>query len=90
MAKNYVDNLSERSRRDCSRRRSKGHWPSRASVGYVDNLATHRIEVDRTRGPLIARLFEWYATGNYSLRTLTAKALPPASVDTQNRPLIDT
>ena len=41
---------------------------------YVDNLATHRIEADPTRGPLIAKLFEWYATGAYSLRAVTAKA----------------
>jgi DNA invertase Pin-like site-specific DNA recombinase len=40
----------------------------------VDDLATHRIEVHPTRGPLITKLFELYATGQYSLRAVTARA----------------
>ncbi len=74
MAKNYVDNLSEEVKKGLLEKAEQGHWPSRAPVGYVDNLATHRIEVDRTRGPMIAKLFEWYASGQYSLKPLTAKA----------------
>jgi site-specific DNA recombinase len=74
MAKNYVDNLSEEVRKGLLEKAEQGHWPSRAPVGYLDNLATHRIEVDRARSALIAKLFEWYATGKYSLKALTAKA----------------
>jgi DNA invertase Pin-like site-specific DNA recombinase len=74
MAKNYVDNLSEEVKKGLLEKAEQGHWPTRAPVGYVDNLATHRIEVDPARGPLIAKLFEWYATGDYSLKALTAKA----------------
>jgi len=32
---------------------------------------THRIEVDPVRGPLVARVFELYATGDYSLKAIT-------------------
>jgi len=74
MAKNYVDNLSEEVKKGLLEKAEQGHWPSRAPVGYLDNLSTHRIEVDPARGPLIAKLFEWYASGNYSLKALTAKA----------------
>jgi DNA invertase Pin-like site-specific DNA recombinase len=74
MAKNYVDNLSEEVKKGLLEKAEQGHWPSRAPVGYVDDLATHRIEIDKTRAPLIAKLFEWYATGEYSLNALTAKA----------------
>jgi site-specific DNA recombinase len=74
MAKNYVDNLSEEVKKGLLEKAEQGHWPTRAPVGYIDNLATHRIEVDRARAPLIAKLFEWYATGEYSLKALTAKA----------------
>ena len=63
MAKNYVDNLSEEVKKGLLEKAEQGHWPSRAPVGYVDNLATHRIDVDRTRGPMISQLFEWYASG---------------------------
>ncbi len=74
MAKNYVDNLSEEVKKGLLEKAEQGHWPSRAPVGYVDNLATHRIEIDNTRAQLIAKLFEWYATGEYSLKALTIKA----------------
>src|SRR5207249_2431861 len=45
-----------------------------APIGYVNNLATHRIEPDPQRAPLIAELFQVYATGAYSLRALLVKA----------------
>jgi DNA invertase Pin-like site-specific DNA recombinase len=57
MAKNYVDNLSEEVKKGLLEKAEQGHWPTRAPVGYVDNLATHRIEIDTTRAPLIAKLF---------------------------------
>lgn len=74
MAKNSVDNLSEEVKKRLLEKAEQGHWPTRAPVGYVDNLATHRIEVDPARGPLITKLFEWYASGEFSLMALTAKA----------------
>jgi hypothetical protein len=43
-------------------------------VGYVNNLQTHRIEPDLVRAPLIARIFELYASGEYSVKGLTVKA----------------
>ena len=74
MAKNYVDNLSEEVKKGAREKAEQGHWPSRAPVGYLDNRTTHRIERDAVRGPLIATLFELYATGAYSLKALTVKA----------------
>ena len=74
MAKNYVDNLSEEVKKGLREKAEQGHWPTKAPVGYVDNLATHRIEVDPVRGPLLTTLFDLYASGQYSLKALTAKA----------------
>jgi hypothetical protein len=37
-------------------------------VGYLNNLQTHRIEPDPVRAPLIAKIFELYATGEYSVK----------------------
>jgi hypothetical protein len=48
--------------------------PTVAPVGYVNNRITHRIDVDPVRGPLVARVFVLYATGAYSLKTITKKA----------------
>ena len=45
-----------------------------APIGYVNNLASHRIEPDKVRAPLIAELFRLYATGDYSLKALVQKS----------------
>jgi len=74
MAKNYVDNLSEEVKKGLREKAEQGHWPTVAPVGYVNNRVTHRIEVDPVRGPLVARVFELYATGNYSLKAITQLA----------------
>lgn len=74
MAKNYVDNLGEEVRKGMLEKARQGHWPSVAPIGYVNSPVTRRIEPDPERAPLVAKLFEWYATGEYSLKALTAKA----------------
>jgi site-specific DNA recombinase len=74
MAKNYVDNLSEEVKKGLREKAEQGHWPTVAPVGYVNNRVTHRIDVDPVRGPLVARVFERYATGNYSLKAITQLA----------------
>jgi hypothetical protein len=42
--------------------------------GYVKNRETHRIDVGAARGPLVARVFERYATGDYSRKAITKLA----------------
>jgi hypothetical protein len=82
MAKNYIDNLGEEVRKGMIEKARQGHWPTVAPVGYQNNLATHRIEPDPGRAPIIVKLFEWYASGEYSLKALTRKA---AAVGLTNR-----
>jgi site-specific DNA recombinase len=45
----------------------QGRYPSFALLGYLNNREMKRIEVDPEVSPLIRKVFEWYATGNYSL-----------------------
>ena len=74
MAKNYVDNLSEEVKKGMREKAEQGHWPSVAPIGYVNNLSTRRIEPDSLRGPLVAEVFRLYASGDYSLKAIVAKA----------------
>ena len=74
MAKNYIDNLSEEVRKGMREKAEQGHWPTVAHVGYLNNSETHRIEVDPIRGPLVARVFEWYAKGDVSLKEVARLA----------------
>lgn len=70
MAKNYVDNLSEEIRKGLNEKARQGHYPLRAPVGYRKEPEGRVLEIDPDKGPLVRRLFEHYATGEYSLSDL--------------------
>ena len=66
MAKNYIDNLSEETRKGMLEKARQGIWPSYAPLGYrnVDGANGKRtIEPDPDLAPVITRMFERYATG---------------------------
>lgn len=89
MAKNYVDNLGEEVRKGMLEKARQGHWPTVAPIGYINSPVTRRIEPDPERAPLITKLFEWYATGEYSLKALTAKAATAGLTNrTSGKPLV--
>ncbi len=69
-AKSYVVNLSENVRRSMEFKRRNGEWGGQAPIGYInirDNQNKSMLILDPERGYLIRRLFEAYATGNYSI-----------------------
>jgi hypothetical protein len=72
MAKNYVDNLSEETRKGMLEKAEQGLWPSFAPLGYVN--AERTILPDAVVAPIIRKIFEWYATGAYSLVEVTKMA----------------
>jgi len=77
MAKNYIDNLSEEVKKGLHTKAAQSLWPSFAPPGYRNAAGEggKRIIVpDPVLGPIVARLFEWFATGEYSLKTLAKKA----------------
>src|SRR3989344_2693909 len=69
-SKYFVDNLRENVKRGLRQKIRRGEWPGRPAVGYVNNLATKKIEVDQTKAPRIRKLFELYSTGNYTFESL--------------------
>jgi site-specific DNA recombinase len=77
MAKNYIDNLSEETRKGMQEKAEQGMWPTMAPLGYL-NVAgpdSKRIIVtDPDVAPIVSKLFEWYATGHCSLREAARKA----------------
>jgi DNA invertase Pin-like site-specific DNA recombinase len=77
MAKNYVDNLSEETRKGMLEKAEQGLWPSYAPLGYrnVEGVDGKRIiEPDPDLAPVVAQLFEWYAEGRRSLREVAKMA----------------
>lgn len=77
MAKNYIDNLSEETRKGMLEKAEQGIYPSSAPLGYKnceakkDGKVLKYLEVDEQRAPIIQKLFRMYATGDCSLALLT-------------------
>ncbi len=77
MAKNYIDNLSEETRKGMLEKAEQGIWPTMAPLGYRNVMGPNGkkiIELDPDTAPAIIKLFEWYATGLYSLKEAGARA----------------
>jgi len=62
--------LRENVKRGLRQKIRNGVWPGRAPVGYLNNPKTRGIDVDSIKAPKIRKLFELYATGNYTLFSL--------------------
>jgi DNA invertase Pin-like site-specific DNA recombinase len=69
-SKYYVDNLSENIRRGHRHKLREGIWPIFAPLGYLNDRATRTIVPDRARAPLVAKAFELYGSGLYTLDQL--------------------
>ncbi|WP_380871852.1 hypothetical protein ACFB49_28030 [Sphingomonas sp. DBB INV C78] len=78
MAKNYIDNLSEETRKGMLEKAEQGIWPTFAPLGYVNvmgPLGKKVITIDPDIGPLVTRVFEWFESGQYSLKEVTQLAV---------------
>ena len=76
IARNYVLNLAEETRKGMTEKAGSGSYPSCAPVGYrnTDGPAGKRIIVsDPDTAPVIAVLFERFATGQYSIKQVVAQ-----------------
>lgn len=77
MAKNYIDNLGEEAKKGMMEKATQGIFPTKAPLGYVNVILANSkkvIEKEPRFNPLVRKLFEWFATGQYSLLTLAKKA----------------
>lgn len=77
MAKNYIDNLSEEARKGQQEKAEQGIWPTKTPLGYLNVTGPDRrkvIAVDPEVAPIVSKLFEWYATGEFALKEVAKKA----------------
>ena len=75
MAKNYIDNLSEEVKKGQKEKAESGILPGTPPVGYrlVKKDGKSVPEVDEKNKNLPIKMFEYYATGLYSLESLAIK-----------------
>ena len=72
LAKKFISNLSEEVKKGQKEKIAQGWIPRRACVGYKTvGEKGHKIHVvDETTAPYVRKMFELYATGNYSLKVI--------------------
>ena len=76
MAKNYVENLGEEASKGMREKAKSGIWPSVAPMGYQNVQgpdAKRTITPHPVQGPVIRQIFEWFETGEYTLKTIAEK-----------------
>lgn len=74
IAADYIRNLREECIKGLQGRLKQGLYPFRAPIGYLDNGRGQPKTPDPIKAPLIRHLFELYASGQHSLRTLQAES----------------
>lgn len=72
IAADYVRNLREETIKGMKGRLKQGLYPFKAPIGYLDNGGGQPKTIDPLTAPMVREVFERYATGNYSLHSLTA------------------
>ena len=73
MARFYTNNLSEEVKKGQTAKLAAGQLPYRSPLGYrtVGESGKKVHVIDEVTGPLVRKMFEMYATGNYSVVQLT-------------------
>ncbi|HLD27394.1 MAG TPA: recombinase family protein [Patescibacteria group bacterium] len=74
-SKYYIDNLSENIKRGLRQKLRNGVYPGYAPIGYTNELRNHAILKDPKNWQLVAKLFEEYATGKFTLDKIQKLAL---------------
>src|SRR6266446_422228 len=87
LARHYIENLREEVKKGMREKAEQGMYPGRAPFGYRNNKAERTIEVHTENAAIVKRIFEMYASGQYSLsqlksviRTETGKAFAKSHV----------
>ncbi len=76
LAQYYSNAISDNTKRALEQKRRNGEWTGQVRLGYlnvpldVGNRTRKDIIIDPERSHLVVKMFDLYATGNYSLETI--------------------
>jgi DNA invertase Pin-like site-specific DNA recombinase len=73
VAADFIRNLREETKKGFYGRLKQGLYPLPAPLGYLDCGKGKRKEIDAEKAPLVANVFEIYATGNVNLKELVER-----------------
>lgn len=82
VAKNFIDNLSEETKKGMLEKAEQGIYPSFALYGYRNVFVNNEkiLIPDPVAAPHVKRMYELYASGNFSLLSLKRKMLEDGMV----------
>ena len=86
-SKYYVDNLSENTKRGLRQKVRRGEMPGRAPLGYINDIRTKTVTVDKRRSPFVVEVFELYAKGESRLQDIADFLLVKGVKTKGNKPL---
>ena len=69
-SKYYVDNLSENTKRGLRQKVRRGEYPGLAPVGYLNDVRTKSIVVDKKKSVIIRKAFELYGQNSSRLEDI--------------------
>ncbi len=69
-SKYYVDNLSENTKRGLRQKVRRGERPGLAPVGYINDVRTKTVVVDKRRSPIVIEAFSLYVKGDQRLEDI--------------------
>ena len=70
-SKYYVDSLSENTKRGLRQKVRRGEYPGPAPIGYINDVRTKTIVVDKKKAKIIKAAFELYSKGNSTLEDIS-------------------
>ena len=71
-SKYYVDSLSENTKRGMRQKAMRGEYPGLAPVGYINDVRSKSIVLDKKKSVVIRRAFELYAQNNSRLEDISS------------------
>jgi len=93
IAADFIRNLKEETRKGIQGRLKQGLYPFAAPLGYLNNGGGKPKTLDPKRAALVKEMFQLYATGTHSIRSLriemTARGLTNAKGQPPSKPLIE-
>jgi len=90
IAADYIRNLREECMKGIHGRLKQGLYPFNAPIGYLNNGGGKPKTIDPVRGPLVAQMFELYASGEYPIWGLVTEMKNRDLTTSAGRPLSKT
>ncbi len=90
IAADYVRNLREECIKGINGRLKQGLYPFKAPLGYFDNGKGKVKSIDPVRGPLVRKMFELYASEQFSIPSLVPEMATRGLRSAKGKPLAKT